>query len=86
MRPNNSANNSSRTCHKVRVAELDTEGNDKLEKLLEKFSQQIINDPAPSQKNISNAIVACDHQLQGEAHNTDPFNEMCRKPKTEAEV
>ena len=33
------AYNSSRTCHKVRVAELETEENDKLEK----FSEQIIN-------------------------------------------
>ena len=36
------AYNSLRMCHKVRVAEFEPEENDKLEKLLEKFSQQII--------------------------------------------
>ena len=37
------AYNSSRRCYKARVAELETGENEKLEKLLEKFSPQIIN-------------------------------------------
>ena len=45
------AYNSSRTWHKVRVAELETEENDKLEKLLEKLSQQIINGLAQGREN-----------------------------------
>ena len=87
------AYNSSRSCYKARVAELETGENEKLEKLLEKFSPQIINGlaqgrdiGAPPTKSmecwdISNAIVVFDHQLQGEAHNTDLLNEICRKTK-----
>ena len=83
------------------MAELQTEKNDKLEYLLEKFSQQIINclvqgreNGTPPKKNmeryicgcqgakdISNAIVVPDHQLQGDVHNRDLLNVMYRKTK-----
>ena len=90
------AYNSSTTCHKVRVAKLETEENDKLEKLLQNFYKQIINGLAQGRNNgappkKSMECYGCqghfkrvlDHQVQGEALNIyiDLLNEMCRKTK-----
>ena len=60
------AYNISRTCHKVRVAELEMQENDKVEQLWEKMSQQIdglsqrLENSVPHKKSLE--YYRCDRQ------------------------
>ncbi|KAJ3646623.1 hypothetical protein Zmor_024202 [Zophobas morio] len=45
------------------------------------FVGEVYNVIGVGARDISNAIVVLDHQLQGEAHNINPLNGMCRKTK-----
>ncbi|KAJ3651553.1 hypothetical protein Zmor_017585 [Zophobas morio] len=64
--------NFSRVWHKVRVAETETEENDKLEKLLEKFSHQIINGLAQGRENgTSQTRLSCSITSSEEKHTTE---------------
>ena len=75
---------SSRTCHKVRVAELERGENDKSEReeTTVRFLKKAWNVIDLRVRDISSVIVVLDYQLQGEAHNTDLLNEMYKKKKT----